>query len=565
MATPPECQPLANQVGNLIAQEQTQFAALAGLTDAAKWKALEDLGTLRQQIADQQAQLTACLKQYGNDLATTVVVTDVRAVNAGNRIGRVWQLTSTGQAVSQTSSVDSGTVSFSGALNSVRDSIGITIEQIDRSTVNGPDFRSGPLPSPLTPNDPDPVERIEIVILDPMEITAETLTQVVPALPIQLAFPAGVAGTIGVSIATLNFVVQDGNVTLSAGGTASAAGATSQFTFGCTVHIAPTFSMAPSFAVDVLSGQTPTLTMSGIVGAAIESAASLVSSNLLEQVVPSLRSLLNTLLSKQVATKLGLPALPSGSVLSICELATSGSTITLTPALGAFGTVLSDFQPAPLAASAILSAVSVQPTAIGSINGTAQGTVSLFTVAPAGGATVALSSSRADLINLDPPSLTIPEGAASASFTIGTTAPAVMPGTPVDCTILASLRGQTVSATLSIQPQQSTDVTAPQDGPASGAYGAGIASLDINNPPIRVGQPASGSLSLNGYSVMTTAVTLRFSEPSILPFDVLVPAGFAQAFFNFTLKTVPSDGNLTITASSSAGDSRTVSVPVASA
>ena len=48
MPVPAECQPIANAIANLTAQEQAQLAALPGLVGVDKWRAMEQLGTLRQ-------------------------------------------------------------------------------------------------------------------------------------------------------------------------------------------------------------------------------------------------------------------------------------------------------------------------------------------------------------------------------------------------------------------------------------------------------------------------------------------------------------------------------------
>src|SRR4029077_8164850 len=63
-----------------------------------------------------------------------------------------------------------------------------------------------------------------------------------------------------------------------------------------------------------------------------------------------------------------------------------------------------------------LSALSIGPTVISS-GSTATGTVTLNGAAPAGGASVALSSSNTGIATV-PPSVTVPAGATSATFTI---------------------------------------------------------------------------------------------------------------------------------------------------
>jgi hypothetical protein len=70
MQNSPECQPIADQISTLNAQEQAKRDSLAALAGVDKWKAMQELGTLRQQIAEQQVLLEDCEKQHAADLTT---------------------------------------------------------------------------------------------------------------------------------------------------------------------------------------------------------------------------------------------------------------------------------------------------------------------------------------------------------------------------------------------------------------------------------------------------------------------------------------------------------------
>src|SRR5215472_7259645 len=163
MPNSPECQPIVDTISNLISQEKTARDELVALTGVNKWKKMQELGTLRQQIAEQQRLLADCEKQHAADLATKVVIIDLPGNSGPNRIARTWQLSSDGQTLKQTVTVQNGVANLLGILGGARQSFAITIEETDHPTVNGPDFRSGPLPLPVSPNSPDPIERIEIV------------------------------------------------------------------------------------------------------------------------------------------------------------------------------------------------------------------------------------------------------------------------------------------------------------------------------------------------------------------------------------------------------------------
>jgi len=538
MPTSPECQPIADQITALNAQEQAKRDSIAALAGVDKWKAMQDLGTIRQQIAEQQGLLADCEKQHSDDLTTEVVVFDLPGNSGPNRIARAWQLTSAGQAVKQTATIQNGTVTLSGILGSNRQSFGITIEGTDHPTVNGPDFRSGPLPAFLRAGEQDPAGRIEIVILSPIVISADSLEQAAPALPIQIPFPAGPAGTVTVSVTALQVTISGGNVSLTASGTASVPAAppfsfaqTSPFTFAQTLHIAPAFGIAPGVILELLPGTAPVFSVSGLVGTVVQNIAPLLSSSLLAATAQPLMALLNKLVAGRVATVLGLPALPSGSVLSIRELTTDNDSLTITPVLGAFGTALSTFQPSPPDVVRGLISLSVQPASISSSDPAqrvAQGLVTLDGLAPAGGVSIQLSCDRPDVVAVAPATLLILEGQNTGAFTATGIPQPILPTSQIDCSVRASLGSQTLVAPLSVRPEPPPTAPPVPAAPIMPLVSSrpGIASIDLlTPPPLPRTQTVQGRVLLDGIFLANTPVTLILSPPVTPPISVLIPAG----------------------------------------
>lgn len=564
----PECQPIADLLSALTVQEQAQLATIDPLTGTARWNAIEVLGTLRQQIADQKSLLDACQKQHGLDLTTEVVVYDLTGDSGTNRIGRVWQLTTDGQAVKQTNTVQSdNTITFSSVLGASRQSFGITIEEIDNIAVNGPDFRSGPLPASAgaAVNEIDPVGRIEIVILSRMTFSADTLKQALPPLPIQQSVPVQSFGNVGISITELDFAIDNGAIWLTAIGVASALGATSPFTLSGAVHIAPVFTMTPSNIFDVSAVGVPTLTMSGFAGSIVQVLAPLVSSSLTDQIIQQLNGVLSSFVLARVAASLG-SALPAGSVLSVRELAIDGATVKLTPVLGAFGTVLSTFKPAALPGAPALASVVLSASSVGTEDTPVpvDGLVKLTAAAPSGGTTIQLSTTRSDLMTFDSDSVTIPEGQMSGAFLITPITPAIALATPADCMIYASLGDQRLQTTLTILPQTPAGAPPPpQPSTATTAVTTGIASLQVSPNPIVPFSQASVTVTLGGLSVTTTLVTITFTGSSIPPMAVMIPPAVLTQSFTFAMMDPPPIGvPLSITASTDSGNSVTINVPV---
>ena len=484
MPVAPECQPIADAISALQKQEQAQLDKIAGLAGADKWSAMQVLGTIRQQISQQQASLDQCNQRHAADLTINVDVTDVSGSTRPNRIARVWKLASGQQTVQQTATIQKGSVTFPGVLGPSRQSFGVTIEGTDDPGVNGPDFRSGPLPpAPTSPAD-DPVGQVEIVVLSPFDITPNLLAQAALPLPIQSS-----SGGISFSVTTLQFTVANGTIGLAAGGNASGMGVNSTFAFQSTVQIAPSYSMSLSRILEISPSTSPRLSMSGFVGSVLQALAPTISNVVDTAALQQLGLFLNNFIAKQVASSLGLSVLPSGSVLSIRQLQADANGLSVTPVLGAFGTVLSDFQPAPVPAVAKLIGLTVQPSSISTgdpTNLAAQGSVTLDRPASANGDPVQVSVDRPDLVAISPVPVLIPAGKTSATFIASGILQSLTSSATVDATITASLGDQFLTTPLAVRPET------PAIPPASGGFTT--MSPGTTSPSA----PSSGRQTTNG-------------------------------------------------------------------
>jgi hypothetical protein len=583
MPVPAECQPIADALANLRAQEQGQVAALAGLAGVDKWRAMEQLGTLRQQISDQQAALAQCLKDHADDLTAQVVVFDLPGNSGPNRIARAWQLASTGTVLKQTASLDAGQVTLTGILGPARQSFGITIEEVNHQAVNGPDFRSGLPPVLAAVDGQDPVARIELVILDPIVITSDSLAEAAPPLPLQLSFAAGSAGTISITVNALNITMNAGTILFTASGTASLAGgfpafSSTNFTFSNSLHVAPTFGMAPGTIFEALSGAAPVLSMSGIVGALVGTITPLLASSLADRAAQPLVVLLNRMVLKRVATNLGLTELPAGVVLSVRELSADNDNITLTPVLGAFGTILSNFQPAALVSAAKLSTLTLEASSLSTgdpIKSSTLAHLSLDSPASAGGVTVLISSDRPDVISISPSSLLIGEGASDGSFTLSAIAQPLTAAANVDATIRASLGTQTLSTLVTVRPEPpATVVTSPMASVSAppvatdpSARRPGVMSIELFTPPPLPRSLVPGRVTLDGLTNQTVTGMVTFSPSVAAPIPLTFPpspGALPACFFSFTPSGELAGNSLRITATIDGGATKSIDVPVAS-
>lgn len=174
-----------------------------------------------------------------------------------------------------------------------------------------------------------------------------------------------------------------------------------------------------------------------------------------------------------------------------------------------------------------VSSIALSPAAV--IGGQpSTGTLTLSSAAGAGGATVALASNSP--YATIPATATVPAGATSVTFTLGTSA---VSG-PVSASISASFAGSSRSNNLTINP------------PA-------VASLAFSPASVIGGQTATGTVTLNGSAPAGGfPVTLMSNSSTVpVPATITVPAGAASQSFSVTTAAV--SGSLLVMVVASTG------------
>jgi len=170
-----------------------------------------------------------------------------------------------------------------------------------------------------------------------------------------------------------------------------------------------------------------------------------------------------------------------------------------------------------------LSSLSVNPTSV--IGGNSStGTVTL-TAAATANLVVTLSSDNASATV--PPSVTVPQGATSASFSIGTKSVT----SPTVANISAAFNGMTKIAALTVTP-----------APA-------LLSLSLNPSTVVGGSSSTGAVTLSGAAPSTgIAVQLLSNRTKVatVPSSVTVPPGATTATFSVTTSAVRNTSKVTI-------------------
>lgn len=150
----------------------------------------------------------------------------------------------------------------------------------------------------------------------------------------------------------------------------------------------------------------------------------------------------------------------------------------------------------------------------------ATGTITLTSAAPSGGASVILVSSNPSVASV-PASVTVPQGATSATFTV--TAGTVSSATSV--TLGAAYGGNAALVNITVYPS------------------VGLSRLTVNTNLLYGGQSATGTVTLRGAAPpggVVVALSSSNSSAVTVPATVTVAAGHTSATFTVKAKTVTS-------------------------
>jgi FG-GAP-like repeat len=193
-----------------------------------------------------------------------------------------------------------------------------------------------------------------------------------------------------------------------------------------------------------------------------------------------------------------------------------------------------------------LAGIALNPASVVGGN-TSQGTASLTSAAPSGGAVVTLSSSNTSAATV-PASVTVPAGAFSATFTVSTAA--VTASTSL--TISGAFGGTTRSATLTVTP------------PPAPPPPASLSTVAVSPASVTGGASSQGTVTLTSPAPAGGfAVSLSSSNTAAatVPAGVLVAQGATSATFAIATSAVTASTPVTITASAG-GVTRTATLTV---
>jgi len=232
-----------------------------------------------------------------------------------------------------------------------------------------------------------------------------------------------------------------------------------------------------------------------------------------------------------VPSSVTVPAGATSATFTVStSVVTASTAVTISAAYGgATRTASLAVTPAP-PPPPTLASLGLNPTSVTGGN-SSTGTVTLNGAAPAGGATVALSSSNGAA--RVPSSVAVAAGATSATFTVSTSA--VAASTTV---ISAAYGGVTRSASLTVAPAPPPPAT--------------LSSLTLNPTSVIGGlQTSTGTVTLSGAAPAggATVALSSSNDAARVPSSVFVPAGATSATFTVNTSIVLLSTSATISAS----------------
>lgn len=342
---PPECQDIASHVQSLEAAEAAATGALSGLAGAEAWAALAQLASLRRDLAAARSALSSCVASHTGALEVEFVV-----VNPGPPplpSGREAQLYEPGQVnPAARSPLVGGRFSFPGPLPPRLSIIVVSQGLPDAFVV---DFRTGPLDA----RDLPAMIRAEVVVGPDVRFTsadvAQWLSAAVPVSSDVVAAPGGPSAR--VTVTAMSAALSTGQFTLHASGTVDwtlpmgVPAPPNPFTVTVPVvlQLPPTpMDMEPCY-VRVVG--VPDVQVSGAMGALVAAMVPLVRGTLESTLTAQLQQTVVRGLNRVVAEAFALAELPAGARVSIRRLIVEQDAVTVQPAVGAVGTLLSTFRP----------------------------------------------------------------------------------------------------------------------------------------------------------------------------------------------------------------------------
>jgi hypothetical protein len=349
----PACLPFANTIASLETTRDTVRSGLPGLGPLDRWKALAQIGDLTRQIEDARVQLDDCQRLHAVSYEAEVVILDTTSSPPATREASLWQLDGPTPVLLEKAPLSATGLGF--ITPSPEGPLGITIAETGNPAVQGLDFRSGPLEELPRKSPGDPAGRVEIVIGPTLTFDLDELRGWLGTVPLPSHTTSSISsgpfsGEVDITVANLGVTLAAGKIRLSAAGTAAVTGpllGSQVAPFNIDVPLRLGLPLAPGgdYGCNIQLAGTPSLTVGGQLGTVLNPMAQFFFDFTGGLALSVFRDRINEALPPAIALIFGLEDLERVPVISLRRFEITPAAVTIQPTLGAFGDVLSTYQP----------------------------------------------------------------------------------------------------------------------------------------------------------------------------------------------------------------------------
>jgi hypothetical protein len=348
---PAACQPLADELATLQAQDQSLAALAETLVGPAAWQTLAELGRVRAQEAAKRRELDICVAANTAALAGNLTVIDVRPSPPPEiRNVVLWDVDHPDRAVPANMTGPMFGFQVPGALPENK---AVTVQSVaPRGAPVGPgfDFRTGPLPANRK-NLPIEIMLLPDVTFDEATINTWASTVQFPVQPMS----AGVGGTVNVGPTTFTVSLENGSFVVTVhtvlagtgGGMPLISASPHPVSAALPVTVLPDMNPVgdPAAPVMVKVGDPTSIQDAGMFGGVAAALVPLVFGSIRSQFEHQIAAWLNGQLPTVVAAAFALESLPAGCTVAVRSTDVSPAGMTVSAVVGNLGTALSTFTP----------------------------------------------------------------------------------------------------------------------------------------------------------------------------------------------------------------------------
>ncbi|MFC7726030.1 hypothetical protein ACFQW6_13000 [Nocardioides sp. GCM10028917] len=350
---PAACQPLADELATLHAQDQSLAALAETLVGPAAWQSLAELGRVRAQKAAKQRELDGCVAANTATLTGTLTVIDVR-LSPPHEIRNIvlWDVDHPNHSVPANMTGPMFGFKPPGALPENK---AVTVQSIapnGAAVGAGFDFRTGPLPA-IRNSLPIEIMLLPDVNFDEATINAWAFTVQLPAQPMS----TGVGGAVNVGPTTFTVSLATGNLVVTVhsvlagigggGGVPLVSATPHPVSATLPVTVLPNMNPVgdPAAPVTVKVGDPTSSQDGGLFGGVAAALVPLAFGSIRSQFEQQITAWLNGQLPGLVAAVFTLESLPTGCSIAVRSVDVSSAGMSLSAVVGNLGTALSTFSP----------------------------------------------------------------------------------------------------------------------------------------------------------------------------------------------------------------------------